>query len=218
MTFKKGLIPWNKGIKTGLVPKSAFKKGLVPWNKGKKMWLSPELHPSWKGGKAKCIDCGKELTQRKYKQCANCYNTNKKTETLEKLSTSHIGQMAWNKGKPSLQAKENHPNWKGGITPENRLLRNKFKDTVIKEVLKRDEYTCQLCGVKGEEMHIDHIQPWSEYVEGRFCIDNCRTLCRACHYQITFGKPMPKDSKWGKNYYAKKHIGSAYYGVANKFA
>ncbi len=26
--FKKGGIPWNKGIKTGLVPKSAFKKGM----------------------------------------------------------------------------------------------------------------------------------------------------------------------------------------------
>ncbi len=26
-------IPWNKGKKTGLVPKSAFKKGNKPWNK-----------------------------------------------------------------------------------------------------------------------------------------------------------------------------------------
>ena len=25
--------PWNKGKKTGLVPKSAFKKGMKPWNK-----------------------------------------------------------------------------------------------------------------------------------------------------------------------------------------
>lgn len=27
---------WNKGIKTGLVPKTAFKKGFTPWNKEKK--------------------------------------------------------------------------------------------------------------------------------------------------------------------------------------
>jgi len=26
--------PWNKDKKTGLVPKSAFKKGVTPWNKG----------------------------------------------------------------------------------------------------------------------------------------------------------------------------------------
>jgi len=27
--------PWNRGQKTGLVPKSAFKNGATPWNKGK---------------------------------------------------------------------------------------------------------------------------------------------------------------------------------------
>lgn len=34
--FKKGYTPWNKGKKTGLVPKSAFKKGYIPWNIGLK--------------------------------------------------------------------------------------------------------------------------------------------------------------------------------------
>lgn len=33
--FKKGMTPWHKGKKTGLIPKSAFKKGFTPWNKGK---------------------------------------------------------------------------------------------------------------------------------------------------------------------------------------
>ena len=30
--FKKGMTPWNKGIKIGLTPHSAFKKGNIPWN------------------------------------------------------------------------------------------------------------------------------------------------------------------------------------------
>ena len=33
----RGKKAWNKGIKTGLVPRSAFKKGHKTWNKGKKM-------------------------------------------------------------------------------------------------------------------------------------------------------------------------------------
>lgn len=30
--FKKGLTPWNKGIKTGLKPANGFKKGNIPWH------------------------------------------------------------------------------------------------------------------------------------------------------------------------------------------
>ena len=34
----------------------------------------------------------------------------------------------------------------------------------------------------------------------RFDINNCRTLCAKCHYQITFGKLMPKSIQgWGHN-------------------
>jgi len=32
---KPGWTPWNKGVKTGLIPNSAFKKGQTPWNKDK---------------------------------------------------------------------------------------------------------------------------------------------------------------------------------------
>lgn len=34
--FQKGIIAWNKGKKTGLIPKSAFKKGAKPHNAGAK--------------------------------------------------------------------------------------------------------------------------------------------------------------------------------------
>ena len=30
--FKKGMTPWNKGIKTGLKPTNGFKKGFAPWH------------------------------------------------------------------------------------------------------------------------------------------------------------------------------------------
>ena len=35
MRYKKGHIPWNRGKKTGLIPKSAFSKGDIPWINGK---------------------------------------------------------------------------------------------------------------------------------------------------------------------------------------
>lgn len=92
-------------------------------------------------------------------------------------------------------AGENNYNWKGG---GKNLLRTRFRDQVKKTVFERDNYTCQLCGDRGVELHVDHIQPWAEYIELRFKIDNCRTLCVPCHYKITFGKPMPASVKtWG---------------------
>jgi hypothetical protein len=95
---------------------------------------------------------------------------------------------------------EKSGNWKGGITPINKMQRIKFRDTMQKQVLERDNYTCQMCGVRGASLQVDHIQPWSEYVEGRFDMNNCRTLYVECHYEITFGRPMPKDVKtWGRN-------------------
>ena len=45
-----GFVPWNKGKKTGLVPKSAFQKGMIPWNKGKPC-MPLDKHWNWKGGR-----------------------------------------------------------------------------------------------------------------------------------------------------------------------
>ena len=51
----KGQVAWNKGIKTGLVPKTAFKKGIA-LTKGKK-WpqMSGANHYNWKGGESNPI-------------------------------------------------------------------------------------------------------------------------------------------------------------------
>ncbi len=92
------------------------------------------------------------------------------------------------------------PNWKGGITNKDRLERLRFRREIQKTVFKRDDYTCQICGIRGKDMTVDHIQSWKEYVELRFNLENCRTLCVKCHYKITFGKPMPPTVRaWGHN-------------------
>ncbi|MCR4290475.1 MAG: HNH endonuclease [Candidatus Scalindua sp.] len=61
----------------------------------------------------------------------------------------------------------------------------------------KKEYKCSTCSKCFSRYH---IQKWSEYVKGRFDMNNCRTLCAKCHYQITFGKPMPESVQgWGHN-------------------
>jgi hypothetical protein len=90
--------------------------------------------------------------------------------------------------------------------PNNRLERARFKNQIRELVLERDNYKCCRCESK-DNLQVDHIQSWSEYVELRFDINNCRTLCMECHYEITYGRAKPKDKLWGHyllNSFARK--------------
>ena len=49
-----------------------------------------------------------------------------------------------------------------------------------KKVLKRDNYTCKLCGGK-DNLNVHHIIKWSDDPINRINIDNGITLCSKCH-------------------------------------
>ena len=82
---------------------------------------------------------------------------------------------------------ENHPLWKGGITPVNQAIRQSLEYKLWrKEVFERDKYTCTWCGIrsgkgKAVTLHADHIRQFAYYPESRFEISNGRTLCINCH-------------------------------------
>ena len=119
----------------------------------------------------------------------NKYHYGKKhsEESKKKISDALVGRLTG----------ENNPNWKGGVTTESYRQRREFKKKLQKKVFERDDYTCTMCYARGGCLQVDHIKKWSEYPELRFDMDNCRTLCMACHYYITFNKKMPKGIKWG---------------------
>lgn len=182
--FKKGYIPWNKGKKCPEISEAL--KGKIPWNKI---------------GLTNICFCGNifnvkqsEIKKGKGKYCSkSCYFNSKKN--ISSWSKGTKGIFKANSG--SFKKGQTPWNYQG-ISPQTKLQRDKFRKTIQKEILERDNYTCQMCGERGGDLHVDHIQPWAEYVEGRFNMNNCRTLCIACHYLITFGKAMPKNSNWGK--------------------
>lgn len=87
-----------------------------------------------------------------------------------------------------------HWNWQGGKTKETILLRNQSEyKKWRKGVYERDNYTCQICKLKGGKLEADHIKPWCLYPKLRYCLENGRTLCKKCHRRTdTFGSKMRK--------------------------
>lgn len=123
--------------------------------------------PSYRGlGKlVACVDCGKT------RMTWPCYARNGRKPAVRCKSCKPAGYVG----------EQNH-NWKGGITPINRRIRNSHEYAAWrKAVFERDRYTCQECGQVGNELHADHIKPFSMHPESRFDINNGRALCRRCH-------------------------------------
>lgn len=81
------------------------------------------------------------------------------------------------------RTKESSPNWRGGITPEHRAIRNskEYADWRQK-VFERDDWTCQTCNIRGGIIHAHHIKSFSDYPELRFVLENGVTLCEEHHW------------------------------------
>ena len=92
---------------------------------------------------------------------------------------------------------EDHPGWKGGITPLITKIRNSPRYAEWrKKVFERDEYSCYLCGDnRGGNLNAHHIKLFSGIIrkekiktyeqamecEALWDTRNGLTLCESCH-------------------------------------
>jgi len=152
----------------GKYPFKEKRNNVIPWNKGIKLpQYSGENNPRWSRIKKNCIYCGKEFMVKNYRKDIAKYCSHK-------CSTDN-----------NL-----------GLTSRNERERKskRYKEWRL-SIFKRDNYTCQECGIrnfKGNgktiKLHADHIKPFAYYPKLRFVISNGITLCEDCHKQTnTYG-------------------------------
>lgn len=125
------------------------------------------------------------LLEDEYKNCKTmmkyiCTCGRERETSLDIIYNSKIDSCTECKGK-KVSGKL-APNWRGGITPKNELLRrNSEYKNWRKAVFKRDEYTCQCCGEVGGKLRGHHVFSWHDNEHLRYDVDNGITLCDECH-------------------------------------
>lgn len=194
-SFKKGQVPWNKGINiwnTRSHPRGML--GKIAWNRGKH-WSSEIKNKqsfSHKGVRLSPETCAKMSIAKTGVQFSE--ETKKKislkkigkklsNETKEKLRIANLGKKHTEetKNKIRLSNKEFYDK-KGRMTPINTLFRQSFEYKQWRSnVFQRDEWTCQTCGIKGGELEVHHIKSFSKFPELRLVENNGVTLCHECH-------------------------------------
>lgn len=135
-----------------------------------KIILKGENNPRYNSVEIECSFCKKPL-----------YKTLNYIESRNNIFCSSECKADW---QSEFLRGENHPMYDFTISKEEREIRRNFDGYAHwrREVYKRDNYTCQICGDnKGGNLNAHHIDGYNWCKERRTAIDNGVTLCDICH-------------------------------------
>ena len=161
-----------------------------------------------------CIDCHERKSGKEHERCRKCYKkftrgknaggfkdgeTLKKHYCKEPNCNNEISYMTWKNRQgrcKSCSRKGNlHPHWQGGISKLPYAF--EFNKQLKEQIKKRDNYTCQNCGMTEEEhlivigtnLHVHHI----DYNKMNSNEDNLITVCGACNTRANYNRDYWKE-------------------------
>jgi len=111
----------------------------------------------------------------------------KEPEYIRKQSDTHKGQHSSpdteiKRGEHFSPDTEFKPLVPGGVSSEDMQIRNSPEYRYWRSAIyKRDDYTCQQCGVRGGRLEAHHVRQFATHPELRMDVDNGITLCKSCH-------------------------------------
>lgn len=156
-----------------------------------------------------CENCHKEMPVIKYYEQKRFCSAKCRSMVIPMPDRpDQTGFIPWNKGltqadDPRLKAisdnrrGEKNWQWKGG---HSKSFKTAWSTSTYKNwrkaVFERDNYTCQMCGVRGGVLNADHIKCFAHHETLRYDINNGRTLCEPCHKTTpNFGYHKAEDCK-----------------------
>ncbi|BDR82560.1 HNH endonuclease [Clostridium tetani] len=147
-------------------------------NKGYSKQYSGENSKRYNQVEIKCEICGKVLKRNSYE--------------IIKYAHHYCSEVCKIEGYKLLFSGKNNPNYNPNKAYEDRIKNRNIEGYKewIRQVYKRDDYTCQCCGDnKGHNLNAHHILNYSEYKDLRLDINNGITLCKKCHkhFHDTYG-------------------------------
>lgn len=146
-------------------------------NKWRKQTFSGEDNPVYSKKQVECEQCGQQF---------------KRTPSrLERSNRTFCGRECTNKWYSDMLSSPWNPKWRTGDVQrdygENWL-------EVRREVLKRDRFECQRCGMTWKEhtekynksLDVHHKTPLREFESPKKAntMDNLVTLCKSCHMEV----------------------------------
>ena len=156
------------------------------FNKSKHHYCSPEcrykgISTNFKGNKrynyslktVKCDYCGVITTKKPSRMERNNKNFCSIECSSKYTSENYIGEKRYN----------DNPN----LTDEERIANETRHSSIeyrkwMRDVFKRDNYTCSLTGIRGKgELAVHHLDGWNWCIEKRYDISNGITLRKEVH-------------------------------------